>query len=93
MVGGIVVVYFILICYWQMYFYINTTLALFGEHTENEVFAAISILLDIPGGDGLAMKKWQSGSPRKKQGCFFYEHHIRKADRLASGKHIYIIAK
>lgn len=86
MVGWLCGVFF-LIHYWQMYFYINSTLALFGYHYENDLFGAINILLDTPGGDGNAIKMWYSGTPQVKQGTPYYEHHIRNADKLAKGKY------
>jgi hypothetical protein len=69
-----------------MYFYINSTLALFGYHQENEAFGAINVLLDTPKGDGLAMKMWYAGRPAMKQSTSSFGNHMRVTDLARQSK-------
>jgi hypothetical protein len=70
-----------------MYCYVNTTLALFGYHVEPEVFSAVNILLDFPGGDGLATKVWYAEEPTMNQGNPSYKNIIQGADHLCGCKY------
>lgn len=66
-----------------MFFYVNSTLALFGYHYENELLGAVNFLLSVPGWDELAMKCFISCIPRIIQGTPSYSDQMRKADLVA----------
>jgi hypothetical protein len=68
-----------------MFFYINSTLALFGYHNENELLGAVNIMLGVPGWDGLAMKLFYASPPQISQGTATYTDHIVKADLAVGG--------
>lgn len=68
-----------------MFFYVNSTLALFGDHHENEALGAVNFMLGVPGWDDLAVKLWFSGNPQIIQGTPSYMAHLVKADETVGG--------